>query len=460
MLKRMLIAGLCLGGLFVSDSAFAGGPLLVGGPQHGHPGQPFIWNPARMPIQYRVDPGPLAVNPSGQVLFDNASGLQRLQGIVAPWQNVATAAVSFANAGSILPAGSYTGGDITTAAQFNAVMGSCNAGTQSPVIFDADAGIMTALGLPSGVIGITSHCALDEVNGFILSAAILVNGRFIDGVNTAPNFELTANEFDESFTHEFGHLLGLDHSQINVELLQHTGSTCEPDLLAGLPVMFPQELCQARKDAGLAVLSQDDIAWISALYPDAQTPNVYGLISGVIYFSDGTSHVQGVNVIARAVDDPATPEDESRRTAFSAVSGYLFTSNPGQSVTGDNTGGNKSGSRDPQLIGYYQIPVRAGTYTVEVQSINASFTAGSSVGPLKPPVPMPGVAEFWNNQESPFDFPQQRDTIAVHPGDHITGIDIILNATPPRFDQFEDGALLLAPTRRNPSVGDFGWGAQ
>ena len=47
--------------------------------------------------------------------------------------------------------------------------------------------------------------------------------------------------------------------------------------------------CQARKDVGLPVLSPDDVAWISALYPNAQTANGYGLISGVIYFSDGRS---------------------------------------------------------------------------------------------------------------------------------------------------------------------------
>ncbi|MBV9086776.1 MAG: hypothetical protein JOY79_04775 [Acidobacteriaceae bacterium] len=62
------------------------------------------------------------------------------------------------------------------------------------------------------------------------------------------------------------------------------------------------------------------------------------------------------------------------------------------------------------------------------------------------PVPIPGPAEFWNHDESAFDFPLQRDTITVHAGDNITGIDIILNSTPPRFDQNEDsGALQDGP---------------
>jgi hypothetical protein len=73
------------------------------------------------------------------------------------------------------------------------------------------------------------------------------------------------------------------------------------------------------------------------------------------------------------------------------------------------------------------------------------------VGPLDPPVALPGgVPKFWNKNSSAFDFPQQRDTIQVNPGDQIQGIDIILNSTPPQFDQYEDsGALLGVPA---PSV--------
>ncbi len=48
--------------------------------------------------------------------------------------------------------------------------------------------------------------------------------------------------------------------------------------------------------------------------------------------------------------------------------------------------------------------------------------------------------EFWNNDESAFDFPLQRDAITVHSGDKITGIDITLNNQFPRFDGYEDMA--------------------
>jgi Matrixin len=449
--------------LLASLFAVAGGPLVVGGPAvgtrpaYGKDGQPFTWNPAAMPIQYRVDPGPMAVT-SGKTVISHADGVTRLQGMFAVWQNVPTAAVSFANAGPLLSAGTYTGGDVSNMGQLNALIGSCQAAAQNPVIFDADGTLISALGLPPEIIGYASGCALDESTGYLTGAAIILNGKMQDGVSvnsTPPNYELSANQFDEVIVHEMGHFLGLDHSQTNLDILTNNQYPCDVDELAGSALMFPELLCQARKDAGLPVLAPDDVAWISTLYPGPTYASSYGTISGRILFADGISQVQGANVIARLVDDPNTPEDESRRVVVSAISGYLFTANPGQSFTAsmsdpteDNTNGWKAGSRNPQLIGYYQIPVPPGTYTVEVESVYSGFISESGIGPFSPPIPIPGAAEFWNNDESAFDFPAQRDTVTVHAGDKITDIDIILNGsslTYPRFDQYEFSGALFDP---------------
>src|SRR5439155_5396057 len=348
----------------------------------------------------------MSVTSSGTTVIDHNAGVERVQNMFAVWQGVSTATLSYSNAGPLLPAGSYTGGDLKTAQQFNDVMGSCNAGKQNPVIFDADGRLLVSLGLPPEVIGFNSGCALDTINGYLLSSAIVMNGQFQDGINspgsTRVNLELTPNAFDEAITHEIGHFSGLDHSQINVDLLLQGTFPCDTDELAGLPLMFPFAFCQARKDAGLPVLSPDDLAWISSLYPNANTGDSYGTISGRIFFGDGASQVQGVNVIARVVDGSGTIEDESRRVAVSAVSGYLFTGNPGQSITSsmpqsfeNNTGGDRNGSRSTGLIGYYEIAVPPGTYTVEVESVFYAFVGGSGVGPLSPPIGLQ-TPEFWN----------------------------------------------------------------
>ena len=402
------------------------------------PGQPFVWV-VTSPVRYTVDTGPLSINPSGQTVISNSQGLALVQSLFQNWQSVPTTAIQFAYAG---PISGVSGGDVTTIQDFNTVQGSCNAGTQSPVIFDANGSLIRALGLDPLVIGFTATCKLDPVAGHIQSALILLNGEFQDGVNdpSTNNYEISADQFDEAITHEMGHFSGLDHSQINVDLYQNGFvNNCPVDELAGLPLMFPVEFCQSRKSAGLPILAPDDMAWIPKLYPNSAYSANYGVISGFVFFSDGITAVQGVNVVARRVDDPNTPENESQRIAFSVVSGFLFTGNPGQSITGDNTAGSSFGGRNPALIGYYEIPVTPGTYTVQIENIDPSFTGGSSVGPLDPPAVTYGADEYWHHYESAFDNPAQKDPITVQAGQKISNVNFIMNQTPPRFDPFEDG---------------------
>jgi hypothetical protein len=418
--------------------AFAGGPLVVGGPDLGKEGQPFIWNPANMPIRYRVDSGPLSTTAGGAVLVDNAAGLSRVQSMFRVWQNVPTTAISYSFAGPLLGSNGLPAGDVATVAQFNDVIGTCNNATQNPVVFDANGNLMTALGLDPRVIGFAGPCAVDggtHSASFILSGQVVMNGKWFDPAN--PLGKLTDSEFNQAITHEIGHFSGLDHSQINLAVFP--SRNCTSDLVAGLPLMFPVLICDVSTDSGgFPILSGDDAAWISKLYPNTQTPAAYGTISGFIFFADRKSQRQGVNVIARRVDDPATPQDESLRNAYSAVSGYLFTGNPGQDLTGDNVGGDRTGSRIGQLIGYYEIPVPPGVYTVEMESLGKNLT----IGPLFPPVPLFGQNEFWNTDESSLDFPLKRDTITVGPGDKILNINIIENGDPARFDTLEDSGRL------------------
>jgi hypothetical protein len=168
--------------------------------------------------------------------------------------------------------------------------------------------------------------------------------------------------------------------------------------------------------------------------------------------------------------NPSTQQNESLQIAVSVVSGYRFTGNPGQSFTSNylpctpagqggcpdsgffdgNSGGSRFGSRNIAYAGTFDIPVPAGSsYTVEVESVYPQFAGGSSMGPLDPPLPLPGLPEFWDKQESSYDDPAARDVIPATPGQSITGIDIILNGTDPRFDPYEDGGADLWERRRN-----------
>lgn len=421
------LVGLLLVGAL--NTALAGGPNLPGSAALGADGGAILWD-SSTPVAYRVDGGSL-----GSIAAANTTA--RVNALFQVWEAVPTASIQYTNAGPILSTGSFTDGDVSTASEFNNVANDCDAGNQTPIMLDADGALVSALGLPSGVIGFAGPCKLQ--NGRILSALALLNGRFIDG--NQGNGELTSQEFDEAFIHEFGHLSGLDHSQINVEVLNGAPNACAADDLAGLPIMFPFAFCQARQLANPA-LSTDDAAWISKLYPEPSFTSSYGHITGTVFFSDGLTPAQGVNVIARAVDNPATAGlNEARRVAVSAVSGYLFTGNPGQSVTGTNTGGSSFGTRNVALLGTFDIPVPPGTYRVEVESIHAAFAGGSGVGPLSPPIPSPGPKEFWDSGESATDLPATFTNITVAAGQTQANINIILNGTPPRFDAFESASL-------------------
>jgi len=439
------VAALLLSSILFVGFADAGGPRRVTGPASKNPGQPLIWD-VSTPIRFTVDGGPLSVDPSGHVVISNSQGVARVQSLFQNWQSVSTASITYSYAGPITAPGLPPDGDVKTIQDFNAVLGTCNSGSQNPVIFDADGSLLRALGLNPLVIGFAGTCKLDPQAGHIVSALVFLNGEFQDGINdpSTSNYELTPDQFDEAITHELGHFSGLDHSQINLDLFQSgMVGNCNVDKLAGLPLMFPVAFCQSRKSAGLPILAPDDIAWISKLYPNSGFSSNYGIISGFIFFSDGITHVQGVNVIARRVDDPSTPEDESKRIAVSVVSGFTFTGNPGQPITGNNTAGSPYGSRNPALIGYYEIPVTPGNYTVQVENLDAAFTHGSSVGPLDPPAITYGAYEFWHQYESAFDDPSKKDPLRVQAGQKLSNINIILNQTPPRFDQFEDGEVQL-----------------
>ena len=169
-------------------------------------------------------------------------------------------------------------------------------------------------------------------------------------------------------------------------------------------------------------------------------------------FSDGLTQAQGYNVVVRSVDSP-------RDTAVSSVSGFLFTPADGNpfvpppdEVTGlRNDTYVEFGSRDPALIGYYDVAgLPPGQYTVEVEPIHNSgytaFVGDSGVGPIGDYLgfqyKMPGRCDlqFLHNPSSPGDGCSDYTILNISAGQDLNvNTDAILLGTLPRYDAWEGG---------------------
>lgn len=378
---RIAIAGALMA---LASTARAAGPLLV-----STAGVPLAWS--TQPVPFNPDRGNLGT-------LSNATAVAQVAGDFAVWTGVSTASLSVTNAGA-LPV------DVTRT-NYTTYLDRCG-DNLSPIIFDTDGTITDDLfgsGASNVVLGFAGPTCTNGAGTAITEGQAVLNGKWIDGISTSSNPEISVSEFDAVFVHEFGHYFDLDHSQIGLA----QAFDGDPSNDFAVATMFPILV----NPAEMATLALDDKVSISMLYPAASFATGFGTLTGSIFLPDGTSPFQGAYVVARKVGDPLA-------SAVGMASGALFLSIAG-------------GSSDPALEGRYTIPgLSPGNWTVEVEEIDPDFTGGSVVGPLDPPAPLPGPPEFWNGANeaaaNPPDDPNEAVAIAVTAGTTTGGLDIVLN---------------------------------
>jgi Matrixin len=445
--KTHLAAWLILSSLlFIAVPMRSEGPLLVGGPAiTGFPsaeGLPYSWsitssafNSSTKTLSYWTDQGGLGGVSNADSLVASA---------FAAWSGVSTANINFLRAGQL--------GDNVTGANavlvFNAVE-NCTTLPNDPaggigkpvtIAYDSDGSIITKLGgdARSTLGEATALCPTSNgTNNSYRRGEAILNG----------STNLGTAELKTVMIHEFGHMLGLDHTQINLDCLNHTTACMNDGSIAGVPIMFPV-LLQDK-----TVPTTDDVAAISTLYPvTGSSPptgktlfSSLGEIQGRVLFSDSIAQAQGFNVIARNVSNP-------RVVAVSNLSGYRFTEDAGNDAIPTSHLDEPFFSHNQAVIGFFDIPgLPPGDYTIEVEAVNDvglfPFVGGSSIGPVGSNLgfqyPLPGsctVHQFYNT--SPGDDPCTSGTPVTVPAASsqvITGIDISLKGTNPSFDAWEDG---------------------
>jgi hypothetical protein len=300
---RWLVAGvLALAAL----DAQAGGPRVICG------GAPVKF-PGTGTVNLNYDLGTLGTRTKAQAdAFVTNS--------VAIWTNVSTATFVFGRGPDLTE-------DVTTAnlATYYPNTAANTSDGLNPVIYDTDGSIVDA------IFGVGTK---NNLLGFATTR--FANCQFTEGSIIVSGFKTVSDAtLGVVFAHEVGHLIGLDHTQLD--------NTQGIASLSNYPLMYPIA------NRSTVSLHEDEVAAVSLLYPDPTLSSVYGQITGTFVLADGVTPVRGANLWAA---------ETTTGKVYSVVSDYL-----------------------KQNTGFFRMLLPAGTYTLHAEAIQTAFYGASSVGP-------------------------------------------------------------------------------
>ncbi|MGH7596385.1 MAG: pre-peptidase C-terminal domain-containing protein [bacterium] len=287
---------------------YAGGPLDLFAP-----GVPYAYGPITFGqfggnVPFKTDLGGMGFLTKAQADALTISSM-------AEWTAVPTASLSLAFAGDVTDEfGVPLGLDIDETNFDLLVFGVFNGGGID-VVYDETGAIFDALfGPGSGVIGFGPPEFFYNDVPEIAESTVFLNGSFINPGDVNP---FPGASFQGNFTHEFGHAVGLAHTQTNGAILFFGDDTAPEDCLslgtatlADAETMYPLTDVTPAPAGGtsygreIATIDHpNDEAALSQLYPEAgyfDSPT----ITGTIFASDGATPLTGANVIARNLANP------------------------------------------------------------------------------------------------------------------------------------------------------------
>jgi len=359
--------------------------VLAGGPTAVAPGGvPVRWVPAR--VGYVIDNGSLGTNTRDQAAGQVRSSFQ-------VWEDVETSTIAFDDLGFLSVDVNGTNYEPYIAAKRP---------EGNVIVFDDDGSIT------DDYYGAGSDDVLGFANAVRASAT---SNRFDFAFAVLNGANASSSSFRPTLIHEFGHLIGLDHTQAGHEQALNGISSDN----GNVPMMYPYMLSFGPRD-----LRPDDKAWISWLYPEPGFASSTGTIKGRIFFPPGTP-LPGANVVAVKVIVAGGNPTEDKREFVSVVSGFLL-----------------------QEDGAFEIPGLApGDYVVFIEPLFPEFVMGSGVGPFES-----RFANFYKDyfnatSESDQDDPVEKVVIGVAAGNPVNNIDLVANQIFNRLDLLTDDSEML-----------------
>jgi len=329
--------------------------------------------------------GPIVFNPEhGELkaqVYGHEASVQMVEEAFATWLSIPGVTLSAIRGGELNDGGDVNAGNF--AEYLDSSAASCYDGNPdtpctTPVVFDEDGEIIDAIYGECARFNILAFAGFQDntdAAGRPEDAVLRRGQALFSGACIEPLVQksgcgpcvrtLGDQEIRTIMIHEIGHLMGMDHAQVNPESYRTCGSAvCPREVSEDLPTMFPILL----EGAEMGTLHEDDIQYFTRLYGSDAALESTCSVSGTVYQQDGVTELRGVEVVARNADPSLEKTD-----ALAFVSGAQAPRQNGQ-CKGD--------------CGQYLITGLAPgeTYKLCAQKIDSHFVGGSGMEPLDTPL--------------------------------------------------------------------------